>query len=42
MTNKQVIDGLVAELRAASDAYYNTDKPIMSDAEFDAKKDFNN
>ena len=28
---------LIAELNNAANAYYNTEKPIMSDAEFDSK-----
>ena len=32
-------NSLAAELSAASEAYYNTGTPVMSDAEFDAKKE---
>lgn len=35
--NKIDIENRVKELNAASDAYYNSDKPIMSDTEFDYK-----
>ena len=36
MNKKQIIDR-VNELNIASEAYYNTGQPIMSDAEFDNK-----
>lgn len=32
-------DDIAADLRAASDAYYNTGKTLMTDAEFDALRD---
>ena len=36
MTKNQIINR-VNELNKASEAYYNTGQPIMSDAEFDNK-----
>ena len=36
MTKNQIINR-VEELNKASEAYYNTGQPIMSDAEFDNK-----
>ena len=36
MTKNQIIDR-VEELNKASEAYYNTGQPIMSDVEFDNK-----
>lgn len=36
MTKNQIINR-VKELNKASEAYYNTGQPIMSDAEFDNK-----
>ena len=36
MTKNQIIDR-VEELNKASEAYYNTEQPIMSDVEFDNK-----
>lgn len=35
--NKIDIENRVKELNAASDAYYNSDKPMMNDTEFDCK-----
>lgn len=35
----KIIEELEQKLRAAADAYYNSDKPVMSDAEFDKLRD---
>lgn len=39
MMNKIDAAALITELNKASDAYYNSESPIMSDAEFDYKMD---